>query len=57
MVAHHPQRDPVGQAGVAVNEFGVGVEIPLLGTPDKVGVINTGLHDGPLVDPQGYGRA
>jgi hypothetical protein len=40
-----------------VHEFGVGVEIPLLGTPNKVSVINTGLHDSPLVDPQGYGRA
>jgi len=44
MVADNPQRHPVGQPAIPVNQFSVGVEIAFLSAPDKVGVINTSLH-------------
>ena len=40
VVAEQPQRNPVRQPAVTVNELGVGVEVALLGALDEVGVID-----------------
>ena len=52
MVADDAQRDPVGQRGVPVHQFGEGVEVPLLGPGDEIGVIDV-VHGTP--SPPGLG--
>jgi hypothetical protein len=44
MVAEQPQRDPVGQLAVTVDEFAVGVDVAFLGTPDEVVVTDVYAH-------------
>jgi hypothetical protein len=44
MVAEQPQRDTVGQLAVTIDEFAVGVDIALLGSPDEVAVIDFCSH-------------
>jgi hypothetical protein len=44
MVAEQPQRDTVGQLAVTIDEFTVGVDIALLGSPDEVAVIDFCSH-------------
>jgi hypothetical protein len=39
MVAEQPQRHPVGQRAVTVDEIGVRVNVAFLGPPDQVGVV------------------
>ena len=40
MVAEQPQRHPVGQQPVTVDEIGVRVNVAFLGPPDQVGIVN-----------------
>jgi hypothetical protein len=49
MVAQQSQGDTVGQLAMAVDQFGVGVDIAVLGTPDEVGVTDVFSHRHSLV--------
>jgi hypothetical protein len=40
MVAEQPQRHPVGEQAVTVDEISVRVNIAFLGPPDQVGVVD-----------------